>query len=77
MWAVVIAVRVQNDGEAVEIVGRTEHVADLVAIAHVPEHEAVAEQVLALAVHTKLKLNFPVGHVNWLQVSKYTVKFTI
>ncbi len=66
MRPIVIRIGIEDNGKTMEVVGRAEDIAELVAVTHVPEGESVAEQVLAVTVHRELELDLPVGHVNRL-----------
>jgi len=61
--AVVVAVGVHNDGEALEEVLVAEHRPAHHAVLGVPDGKAVAEQLLALAVHLEVYVQLPVAYV--------------
>lgn len=67
MSTVVVAIRVQYNGQPVEVVLASEHGAGLHAVPHVPDRETVSEEVLAAAVHLELHLQLPVAGVAWLK----------
>lgn len=67
MSAIMVAIRVQYDGQPLEEVLGAEHGPRLHALAHVPQRKAVAEQLLAATVHFELHLELPVAGVAWLE----------
>lgn len=71
MSAIVIAVGVKNDGQAVKVVLAAEYGTQLISVSRVPHHQTVAVQLFfASAVHAKLKLQLPVGHLYGLYSGK-------
>lgn len=63
MSPIMVAISVQNDGQAVEIVLAAEHRTWLHTIFDVPNDESIAKQVLASTVHFELYLKLPVSRL--------------
>lgn len=61
--AVVVAVSVHDDGEALEEVTVAEHRTTHHSVLGVPDGKAVAKQLLALSVHLEVNVQFPVAYV--------------
>lgn len=68
--SVVIAVSIQNNGQAVEEVNVPENWSPLHPVLGIPYNKPIAKQVLAFTVYLKVNLHLPILYNSRLQIKK-------